>query len=77
RNHEGSDNMAPQPFADLEDNHLVIGMETKRMASLWENQLDNSGLIESILRLRNQFILRNNDEDKIGSLIGACGSISF
>ncbi|MFT7359574.1 hypothetical protein, partial [Parasphingorhabdus sp.] len=35
-------NMAPQPFADLEDNHLVIGMETKRMASLWENQLDNS-----------------------------------
>ncbi|MFT6008818.1 MAG: hypothetical protein ACI9TB_002054, partial [Parasphingorhabdus sp.] len=70
-------NMAPQPFADLEDNHLVIGMETKRMASLWENQLDNSGLIESILRLRNQFILRNNDEDKIGSLIGACGSISF
>jgi len=34
--------MAPQPFADLEDNHLVIGMETKRMASLWENQLDNN-----------------------------------
>jgi len=37
--------MAPQPFADLEDNHLVIGMETKRMASLWENQLDNGTVV--------------------------------
>ncbi|MFT5330186.1 MAG: hypothetical protein ACI9KA_001263, partial [Parasphingorhabdus sp.] len=65
-NHEGSDNMAPQPFADLEDNHLVIGMETKRMASLWENQLDNSALFPVSVR---KFVHRQRNSTQIFSYL--------